>query len=402
MQAIRTYFVLTLSDVRSQMQYRASFAMQTLGNFLASCVDFLGIAALFSSFGALQGWSLYEVAVLYGIVNLSFALAEGIGRGFDVFARTIREGNFDRVLLRPRGTLFQVLASRLEISRVGRLLQGRRSSRWALRDCPSPWGWARDCCAGRVRGRRDDALSGVLFLQAAACFWTLESLEVFNILNLWRPPGRRLSAGHLPGLAAELPPLCRSAGVPELPAQRRALWEGPAPSPRGAPTLRPWRAPRSWRSARWPGARACGTTAPAGAEKKGGDGVPPFCPLFLLQEAEDRLQVGEELVVFRAVDLVLDAPDRDQARAGDAAHKGVLPVRADQVVQLRADHECGRANARQVLRLQQTVPAAQRLQNPAVARPVRAQGGRLAPQVRVVGEARRAVQQASSKRSPGA
>ena len=45
MQAIRTYFVLALSDVRSQMQYRASFAMQTLGNFLASCVDFLGIAA---------------------------------------------------------------------------------------------------------------------------------------------------------------------------------------------------------------------------------------------------------------------------------------------------------------------------------------------------------------------
>ena len=83
MQAIRTYFVLALSDVRSQMQYRASFAMQTLGNFLASCVDFLGIAALFSSFGALQGWSLYEVAVLFGIVNLSFALAEGIGRGFD-------------------------------------------------------------------------------------------------------------------------------------------------------------------------------------------------------------------------------------------------------------------------------------------------------------------------------
>ena len=140
MQAIRTYFVLALSDVRSQMQYRASFAMQTLGNFLASCVDFLGIAALFSSFGALQGWSLYEVAVLFGIVNLSFALAEGIGRGFDEFARTIREGNFDRVLLRPRGTLFQVLASRLEISRVGRLLQGAAVLALGLAGLPEPLG----------------------------------------------------------------------------------------------------------------------------------------------------------------------------------------------------------------------------------------------------------------------
>ena len=183
MQAIRTYFVLTLSDVRSQMQYRASFAMQTLGNFLASCVDFLGIAALFSSFGALQGWSLYEVAVLYGIVNLSFALAEGIGRGFDEFARTIREGNFDRVLLRPRGTLFQVLASRLEISRVGRLLQGAAVLALGLAGLPEPLGLGQGLLLAACVAGGTMLFLGVLFLQAAACFWTLESLEVFNILT---------------------------------------------------------------------------------------------------------------------------------------------------------------------------------------------------------------------------
>ena len=183
MQAIRTYFVLALSDVRSQMQYRASFAMQTLGNFLASCVDFLGIAALFSSFGALQGWSLYEVAVLYGIVNLSFALAEGIGRGFDEFARTIREGNFDRVLLRPRGTLFQVLASRLEISRVGRLLQGAAVLALGLTGLPEPLGLGQGLLLAACVIGGTMLFLGVLFLQAAACFWTLESLEVFNILT---------------------------------------------------------------------------------------------------------------------------------------------------------------------------------------------------------------------------
>ncbi len=183
MQAIRTYFVLALSDVRSQMQYRASFAMQTLGNFLASCVDFLGIAALFSSFGALQGWSLYEVAVLFGIVNLSFALAEGIGRGFDEFARTIREANFDRVLLRPRGTLFQVLSSRLEISRVGRLLQGAAVLALGLAGLPEPLGLGQGLLLAACVIGGTMLFLGVLFLQAAACFWTLESLEVFNILT---------------------------------------------------------------------------------------------------------------------------------------------------------------------------------------------------------------------------
>ena len=183
MRAMRTYFALALSDVRSQMQHRASFVLQTIGNFVASLMDALGIAALFASFGALQGWSLYEVAVLYGIVNLSFALAEALGRGFGEFARVIREGNFDRLLLRPRATLFQVLASRLEVSRLGRLLQGAGMLALGLAGLPEPLHLWQGlllalCVLGGVL-----LFLGLLLLQASACFWTLESLEVFNILT---------------------------------------------------------------------------------------------------------------------------------------------------------------------------------------------------------------------------
>lgn len=282
MQAIRTYFVLALSDVRSQMQYRASFAMQTLGNFLASCVDFLGIAALFSSFGALQGWSLYEVAVLFGIVNLSFALAEGIGRGFDEFARTIREANFDRVLLRPRGTLFQVLSSRLEISRMGRLLQGAAVLALGLAGLPEPLGLGQGLLLAACVIGGTMLFLGVLFLRAAACFWTLESLEVFNILTYGGPQAvaypldiyqtwlRNFLLYVVPlGCLNYLPSAVLFGKDLPFPAWERV----PCAPGQGAAFLA--LGALAWRA----GVRHY--QAPAGAEKKRGDAVPPFfCPLI--------------------------------------------------------------------------------------------------------------------------
>ena len=176
MRTLRTYFALAFSDVRAQMQYRASFALLTIGNFTASILDFFGIAALFSAFGTLEGWTLYEIAVLYGIVNLSYALAESIGRGFDEFARTVREGRFDRVLLRPRGTLFQILASRLEVSRMGRFLQGAGVLALGIAGLDAPLTLPQGLLLAAC-------IFGLLLLQASACFWTLESLEIFNILT---------------------------------------------------------------------------------------------------------------------------------------------------------------------------------------------------------------------------
>ncbi len=37
-------------------------------------------------FGAVRGWRFAEVAPLFGPANVSFALAESFGRGFDTFS----------------------------------------------------------------------------------------------------------------------------------------------------------------------------------------------------------------------------------------------------------------------------------------------------------------------------
>src|SRR2546423_14338654 len=106
------------------MQYRASFLMLAAGQLLITGIDFLGIWALFSRFGSLRGWRLPEVALFYGVTNVAFAIAEAFGRGFDQFSNLVKSGDFDRLLLRPRGTAFQVAGMELQLMRCGRLIQG--------------------------------------------------------------------------------------------------------------------------------------------------------------------------------------------------------------------------------------------------------------------------------------
>ena len=100
LNAIRLYFRYLGISIRSQMQYRASFVMMSLGHFLTTGIEIFGIWALFDRFGSLRGWRLPEVALFYGMINIAFAIAEAIGRGFDVFSRMVKSGDFDQFICR--------------------------------------------------------------------------------------------------------------------------------------------------------------------------------------------------------------------------------------------------------------------------------------------------------------
>src|SRR4051794_27083990 len=125
MEAVRLYGRYAATSVRAQLAYPGSFALMTFGQFAVTVIEFFGIWALFQRFGHIQGWRLGEVAVFYGLVNVTFSIADAVTRGFDVFGSTfVRTGGFDRLLLRPRSAAFQLLGHELRLTRIGRLVQG--------------------------------------------------------------------------------------------------------------------------------------------------------------------------------------------------------------------------------------------------------------------------------------
>ena len=59
--------------------------MQASGQFVITGLEFVGIWALFARFGRIRGWTLEEVALFYGMISISFAIADALARGFDQF-----------------------------------------------------------------------------------------------------------------------------------------------------------------------------------------------------------------------------------------------------------------------------------------------------------------------------
>src|SRR3569833_273225 len=165
------------------MQNKASFWMRSVSQLVASGSACIGMWVLFARFGNLRGWSMSEVALFYGVINVAFAFADSFGRGFDIFSNQVKSGDFDRVLLRPRSLALQIAAQELLLTRIGRFTQGGLVLGWALHTAPI------DRDAGKVAFLISTIIGGAaLFyglyvLQATMSFWTVESLEVMNILT---------------------------------------------------------------------------------------------------------------------------------------------------------------------------------------------------------------------------
>ncbi|HET6429850.1 MAG TPA: ABC-2 family transporter protein [Phycisphaerae bacterium] len=183
MNAARIYMRYAGISIRSQMQYRASFVMLAIGHFLGTGVEMLGIWALFARFRMLGTWRLAEVALFYGLVNVAFALAESVGRGFDLFPGMVKGGQFDRLLLRPRSTALQVAACELQLMRVGRFAQGLIVLLWAAWALQVDWTVGRIALAAFAVFGGMCLFMGLFVLQATLAFWTTETLELMNTVT---------------------------------------------------------------------------------------------------------------------------------------------------------------------------------------------------------------------------
>ena len=180
--AVRLYFRYMGVSLRGQMQYRASFIMQALSQFLVTGLDFVGLWALFARFGSLRGWTLPEVALLYGVVGTAWGLTDGVARGFDMFHVMVKDGGFDRLLLRPRNTALQLAGQELVMRRIGRLGQALAVLIWACWRLQA-WHPAQLALLLAAVGGAVCLFYGILVVQATTAFWTTESLEVFNTVT---------------------------------------------------------------------------------------------------------------------------------------------------------------------------------------------------------------------------
>lgn len=179
--SIRLYFKLVGVSFRSQMQHRASFLMLAFAHFISTFSDIFGIWVLFDRFKIVKGWTFEELALIYGIIHMGFAIAEAVARGFDTFSQIVKNGDFDRLLLRPLGTLFQVATREVQMMRIGRFFQGLVVLIWGYNQLHlSFMSYQALVVVFAVIGTAA-LFCGLFIIQATLSFWTTETLEIMNI-----------------------------------------------------------------------------------------------------------------------------------------------------------------------------------------------------------------------------
>ncbi|KAB7666305.1 ABC transporter permease [Bacillus sp. B1-b2] len=169
--------------LQSQMQYKTSFWLLSLGQFLVPFTVFAGLYFLFERFGQIKGWDFHEVALCFAIIHMSFAISECFARGFDNFSSLVVSGNFDRLLVRPRTTFIQVLGSKFEFTRVGRLVQSVLVLVWSLSNLSIDWNMLKAVTLVMMICSGVFIFTGIFILAATLCFWTIQGLEVANIFT---------------------------------------------------------------------------------------------------------------------------------------------------------------------------------------------------------------------------
>jgi ABC-2 type transport system permease protein len=168
------------AQVRSQVQYRTSFMLDLGGSFLISFIDFLAVLVIFHNVPRLGAWTVHEVALLYALSSISFALTDLLIGHLDQFPQKIRDGNFDILLVRPRSSLFQVIASDFQLRRFGKAIQGALVLAYALGALQIDW------TAGRIAMLVVMIPAGVVIfasvwvIGACLAFWTTDGGEFTN------------------------------------------------------------------------------------------------------------------------------------------------------------------------------------------------------------------------------
>ncbi|MEV7522243.1 ABC transporter permease [Streptomyces sp. NPDC091371] len=118
--------------IRSTMTYRTSFLLSAFGNAAITLLDFVAIYIMFSHVDVLGGFTLPEIALLYGSCSASLGLADLLLGNTDRIGVRIRDGSLDTMLVRPVPVLAQVAADRFALRRLGRVLQGLGVLAWAV------------------------------------------------------------------------------------------------------------------------------------------------------------------------------------------------------------------------------------------------------------------------------
>jgi ABC-2 type transport system permease protein len=159
--------------------------MEVLSSTLVLGFFFVSFALTFSRFDQIGGWTLGEVAFVWGMAEFCFGVMDMLFSGFDydVFGPMVKQGRFDQLLLRPVDITLQVFGSRFVLRRLGKIIEGLTIFLFGLSQINITWNIIKVLYLPIVAISQILFFGGLFILGATTTFWTIERLEILNIFT---------------------------------------------------------------------------------------------------------------------------------------------------------------------------------------------------------------------------
>ena len=176
-----------------RVSYRGDFIISLLTSFAATIFALLFVVVLFQKTSQLAGWRFEEILFLYGFSLIPYGIFNIVSLNLYDFGNTyIIEGKFDRVLLRPVSSLFQVLFETFRIESVQEIATGIFCVVYASTRLHVVWTLSKvglfvffGCCAGVV-------YISVFLILTTVTFWWEDRIgvhpPVWNVIAFGRYP----------------------------------------------------------------------------------------------------------------------------------------------------------------------------------------------------------------------
>jgi ABC-2 type transport system permease protein len=177
--------------VKSEMEYKASFILTMIGSMISTFTSILSMLFLIHKFGEVAGWTMNEVILITGVALFGHSFTEIVFQGLNHLYMKVKSGILDQMMVRPRGMLFQVICSDFELNKIGRLTESIILLVYGIINVNIEWNLYKVLVFLLILVGVNVLFAALLLLKATLCFWTVDGIELMNILQ---EGGRDLSS----------------------------------------------------------------------------------------------------------------------------------------------------------------------------------------------------------------
>ena len=183
---LRIYKHFFKLNIKAMLEYKADFLIAFFTTIPLQVIEILFVWIIFRNINSLNGWSFYEIALVYGIMMSAKGIADVFFDNlYEMPKQYIKNGTFDNLKLQPMNSLFNVITRQFYIGAIGGIVVGIVIITIAIINLNIYFGIIQIMClilfiicGGLIFG-------ALMTIGATFTFWVVESIEIIFSLYIF-------------------------------------------------------------------------------------------------------------------------------------------------------------------------------------------------------------------------